>query len=379
MVTKFINDADDLPFFNIRANGAVQDGTTNDSAAVQTTLEEAKAAGGGRIYFPRGTTKISTPCAVDMGDKRGMYILEGEGSGSRLLTTGLGSNVAISIATANYVKFSKLAFVGSTTGGLSDGNYDTNGSIVYTSFCEKTAFEDVIFAGLATQGSDFAWSGIVSNYNGGLSLKNVIFGASMSRDTGVVQVYQSYGIDTDNVLFIDYIDLNDIEYNKLSNIGNTNSWIRSVAPLTLVAAPIRPLLLNLKNTEFDENTGDALIVATGNSDYSVRLENVSMNGGFGLKPSFKFNTFRKVTFRDVFNGLSSNTTDFESGQFTDVGLVDIDNLLHKYGAKYISLLGTTGKLVIRNSRLQGNGTHTTGVNNAAGATVDASPALPNQL
>lgn len=383
MVVKRLRDTEDLPFFNLRDHDAVVDGTTNDSAAVLSALTAAKAMGGGVIHFPRGTTRITSTVSIDMdaGTKRGLYILQGEGGASKIKFTGLGANYGISIANANLVKYRDLAIVGSTSGSGSGSDFDTEYAIIFTTFVDRTIYENVVFAGLGSEGDVGAFGGIISNYSGHIALRDCIFGActSTASGSGVVHAYETLGVQTDNVWFVDYLQLDDIIYNKLSLAGNTNSWIKTTAPQAMLSGTHSPDIVSLRNTYFDENTVSALVDVVGTSERSARLENVGFSGGFGLKPSFKFNTFRKVTFRDVFNGLSLNTTDFESGQFTDVGLVDIDNLLHKYGAKYITLAGTTGKLLIRNSRLQGNGTHPTGVNNTAGATVDASPALPNQL
>ncbi len=44
-----------LPTFNVRNYGAVGNGTTNDTAAIQKADDAAAKAGGGTVYFPAGT------------------------------------------------------------------------------------------------------------------------------------------------------------------------------------------------------------------------------------------------------------------------------------------------------------------------------------
>jgi len=45
--------------FDVRNYGTVGDGTTNDTAAIQTAIDAAHTAGGGTVYFPTGTYLIS--------------------------------------------------------------------------------------------------------------------------------------------------------------------------------------------------------------------------------------------------------------------------------------------------------------------------------
>lgn len=41
-------------WFDVKGHGAVGDGSTDDTAAVQRALDAAAAAGGGTVYFPVG-------------------------------------------------------------------------------------------------------------------------------------------------------------------------------------------------------------------------------------------------------------------------------------------------------------------------------------
>lgn len=45
---------------SVKSYGATGDGTTNDTTAVQNALNAAAAAGGGMVYFPTGTYRVST-------------------------------------------------------------------------------------------------------------------------------------------------------------------------------------------------------------------------------------------------------------------------------------------------------------------------------
>lgn len=54
----------DSRVFDVRKYGAVGDGTTNDRAAIQATIDAAVAAGGGTVVFPEGTYKVQITTAT---------------------------------------------------------------------------------------------------------------------------------------------------------------------------------------------------------------------------------------------------------------------------------------------------------------------------
>jgi hypothetical protein len=51
--------------YNVRKYGATGDGATNDATAIQTVIDAVEALGGGIVYFPRGTYRISTGLVVN--------------------------------------------------------------------------------------------------------------------------------------------------------------------------------------------------------------------------------------------------------------------------------------------------------------------------
>jgi hypothetical protein len=65
--------------FNVKNYGAVGNGTTDDLASVQATLDAAVAAGGGIVYLPRGTYKLTNKIVIGSNTT-----LQGEGSQSVL-------------------------------------------------------------------------------------------------------------------------------------------------------------------------------------------------------------------------------------------------------------------------------------------------------
>lgn len=72
-------------FHNVKAYGAVGDGVANDTAAIQAALDAVKAAGGGKVYIPVGTYKITTSLTYDVSaiaNDTNRLVIEGAGVNS---------------------------------------------------------------------------------------------------------------------------------------------------------------------------------------------------------------------------------------------------------------------------------------------------------
>lgn len=55
------------PWFDVRAYGATGDGVTDDISAIQEAVDAAEAVGGGTVYFPDGTYRISAAIVLHSG------------------------------------------------------------------------------------------------------------------------------------------------------------------------------------------------------------------------------------------------------------------------------------------------------------------------
>jgi len=82
---------------SVKDYGATGNGTTDDTSAIQATITAVVAAGGGTVYFPPGSYKISSTIAV--GDNSNV-ILAGAGPGSSILFPTTSVTTAVSFGTS---------------------------------------------------------------------------------------------------------------------------------------------------------------------------------------------------------------------------------------------------------------------------------------
>jgi hypothetical protein len=89
--------------FNVKAYGAVGDGSNDDTAEIQAAIDAAEAtitdlagvvgdgdfAGGGVVYLPPGRYKISAPLTIEKSN----IILAGDGPASRIVWSGTGNRM----------------------------------------------------------------------------------------------------------------------------------------------------------------------------------------------------------------------------------------------------------------------------------------------
>jgi hypothetical protein len=74
----WIRQLKNKPFFDVREYGAKGDDSTDDTPSLQLAIDAAVSAGGGVVFFPKGTYRISSALAFNSSN----ITLEGTGSGS---------------------------------------------------------------------------------------------------------------------------------------------------------------------------------------------------------------------------------------------------------------------------------------------------------
>jgi len=83
------------------------DGTTDDTTAIQAAINAVVASGGGEVYFPRGTYKITTALVMDTGSYLVGIALRGTGRNSIISQTGVGED-AIKFSTTQFLQNSYI-------------------------------------------------------------------------------------------------------------------------------------------------------------------------------------------------------------------------------------------------------------------------------
>lgn len=128
--------------YSVRSFGAVGDGTTDDTAAVQAAFDYM-TANTTTIIFPSGRYKVDT----DSLTINGIWSVRGEGSESELYTTGTGTllTFAINTTSVNGCTFTNMKFTGpSTTTATSIAIKFTGDS---TAFAQRSTFANIVSNG----------------------------------------------------------------------------------------------------------------------------------------------------------------------------------------------------------------------------------------
>lgn len=84
------------PVFNVKAYGAVGDGSTDDSTAAQAAADAAAAAGGGTVYFPAATYRLTQ--TLQLGTRVGV-----RGAGAMATALNTEGSIGINYASATTV------------------------------------------------------------------------------------------------------------------------------------------------------------------------------------------------------------------------------------------------------------------------------------
>ena len=150
--------------FSVASFGAVGDGTTDDTAAIQDAIDAAIAAGGGHVVFPAGVFRVASQLTIDCANEvvvdvtaRGATI-NFEGSGIGLLI--YDSSVVASPSTTEYNRGAHIY------GGIWQGT--TSGALGNTSIDVLVRVQDIVsttFVGVFMRGATKAAGTCLQVYN----------------------------------------------------------------------------------------------------------------------------------------------------------------------------------------------------------------------
>jgi pectate lyase-like protein len=206
---------------NLKACGAVGDGSVDDSAALLSALTAASSPGNPRkIFVPAGVYLIGTSVVKSFANANNI-VIEGTGSGSVFeLYLGQTTAAAIDLSKAESIEFRDLAF----TGGGMDKPFDTGFGITFSAV-QNAVIHNCYFYGIVAQ------LGLIRAYWSGLTITNSTFKGCFSdagNNNGLVQTYNWRKVFIENCDFIDYGTLNEMYLSK--PYVTPYSWIQVEDP-----------------------------------------------------------------------------------------------------------------------------------------------------
>lgn len=126
--------------FNVKLFGALGDGSTDDTSAVQAAITAANAAGGGKVYFPRGTYIIASALTG-----YGSIHYCGDGVGATILrTSGTATYSLFTFTTRNNVTVSDMTLQGTGTSAAA-----TCRALYFVTDCTNVRVRDLEITGTA--------------------------------------------------------------------------------------------------------------------------------------------------------------------------------------------------------------------------------------
>ncbi len=212
-----------LDWYNVKDYGAVGDGSADDTAAVQNALSAAGSAGGGTVYFPAGTYKV-TPSGgnpalavtgkgvrlVGAGSKAATLVKGGNGILLRMSGKGADPSGASHLS---YCSVENLGFNGNSMTGLLLELYYNNNTYVRDVFMSSN--NDLCIDAVECWDSRF-YNLVIESCTGtpgSATQPNIWLRNSSSATSG------TWGYSTDNVNQLHFIGC------RLENFGTGALWI----------------------------------------------------------------------------------------------------------------------------------------------------------
>lgn len=115
--------ADFMPnFFNVKNYGAIGNNTANDTAAIQATIDACDAAGGGTVYLPTGTYKITATLNVGASSNFHYVNLIGAAEISTAISwAGATNSIAVKLNNSKFTQIKNLTITNAVAKGTTEG------------------------------------------------------------------------------------------------------------------------------------------------------------------------------------------------------------------------------------------------------------------
>lgn len=295
--------------FNVFDYGAIADGVTNDTVAIQSAIDAANDAGGGTVLLPAGTYLVSTssltetlwnygssvPASAGCLILRDNVQLVGEGIDVTTIKSNDASKTVIQIADGNNIKLAKMTIDGSWSGAAASHGIiqlltANDNSIV----CQNMIFDELFITNVGSYAIGIengnCYNVIVSNvrtYNSGADAIDFKNRGTLENNTGIFvsNVYiEKYGqrsslgsgqagIDIRGVANINNIQ---VKMTEVTGIGHTGIRFRTASN----PAPDEQWGAKSSLTNFYIYSDDALSTNTNNIGLDFGSANVTVSNGY---------------------------------------------------------------------------------------------------
>lgn len=343
--------------FNLKNYGAVSDGVTDDTNALLAALTAVRLAGNGIIEFPEGTTLISAgDINFNFLDYEGQLIIRGSGSNSVLKVAGATTN-KILISNIKSVIIENLTVIGTPTPtAWSMLNYCFRFTQV-----DLVVIRNNIFAGVRCTATLPNIAGVISCEECNLVLRDNIFGGCGTNLTNNVSNLNWKSIVSENNLFVDYIDVNDVHYELGGDVVNT--WINAVN----VVNGFNSKVFKVRNNMCDEGATTTFYMYGGGT---LDIDGLYCNQGISQAILQQSGATKLKISNAIIKTTGDTGVNREWLGADNVASIELDNVVCGNNSRHIYLSAAVGKIKIRDCNLNVEATYPTGIRNTANAIVD---------
>jgi hypothetical protein len=246
---------------NVKMNGAVGDGVTDDTGAIQKGLN-ALGASNPTLYFPAGTYRITQP--LTLAAQAHVNVIGADPAATTILWAGAPGGHMLTLNGVAYSRFNRLTFNGQ---GIANDGIDQSWDGVTGNFDTGNEYADDVFENFANVGFGCGWSG------------SGCAETSMLRDSFMNITWAGISMGNFNALDMFIWD----SYFQNSNIGVTNLYASGN--------------LHVYNSIFkNSKTADITIGSTGVSIFATIIQQDQRNSLVRVKaPAIRPTSRSKVT------------------------------------------------------------------------------------
>ncbi|MGH9942616.1 MAG: glycosyl hydrolase family 28-related protein [Pyrinomonadaceae bacterium] len=208
--------------YELRDYGAMGDGRTSDSAAVQAALDALIAGGGGTLRVGPGHYLIDQGISANLAQRS--VVISGTGGDAQFVIATGGATDAFDLAHAESLLIEKLIFVSADPRQINDAN-----RVLFIRSSVQAVIRDCQFYGLATINPG---TGVVQFNDSNGIIENTQFRGctgNSARGVPVVSFTDWYGAAVRNVVFLDYGTLNGTYWSKTPQTA-AHAWITFGVP-----------------------------------------------------------------------------------------------------------------------------------------------------